>query len=369
MATSKPKHPNHALIEARRGSHDKMAARLRSSAAARNEPLGTHSSVKRHIIRIEKGQIPTPGKLWRELISEDTGLNQIELFGNLTVEEPDLDAFTLISHKFVPTFIGADAVAQMAERCQMTPADDDLACHHETVHYPGAETAKLYTYPFGVTLYHIVERVSFPTVAALARWREKSYNDALDWASKDLSDRGCSVDTAGYVLSAYCLTESIWSGDDLPTAMRLISMPEVIFGSSGNAEAVEQSLLRQDFTHPDIVEYGVMGVSIGCASWSSVSYFPLMPEQALCPDALVTVELQTQAVWCYCREILDQVEAQRDPVVRDEYGWRYLRAIKSRAMSPGSQEPTQQFTMKRAVYNTSRVGEQLDAAIEFLRDA
>lgn len=349
-----------------------MAARLRSRALQRGEALGTHASVKRNIIKLEQGEILYPRtRLWRELLCEDTGLSHIELFGNTAPERPDLDTFRLVSHKFVPTFVGAEYARDLANADSTHDCvTAHTACSTQQVHYPGADEAALYVYPFGVALFHIVETVEFPTVCALARWRETSYEDALSWAGKYLSRPGRAFASASYVFSVYVLAESIWSADALPTAMRLISMPEVMFGSDpteSNAEAVEAALLRDDFAHPDIVEYGVMGVSIGYASWSSISYYPLVAKRALSANELAEVEVLTQAVWCYCRELLDEVEAGRDPVVPDEYGWRYLRAMKSKALSPGAQESTQRLSMRRAVYETSHLGDQLSSAIECLR--
>ena len=132
-------------------------------------------------------------------------------------------------------------------------------------------------------------------------------------------------------------------------------------------EAVEKSLLRDGFEHPEIVDYGVMGIAIGCASWSAVAYHALAPARALDEAAHVDVQLRTQAMWCYSRSILDQVEDGQDPAVPEGFGWRYLRAMRSKAVSPGAQESIQSLSMRRAIFATSHLDDQLASAIECLK--
>ena len=77
-----------------------------------------------------------------------------------------------------------------------------------------------------------------------------------------------------YVLSAFWVEEPIWDGADLVTAMRLMCVPSVLLDRrlvddeilSAKAEVAERAHLRNGFSHPEIAEFGVSGVSIGCAS-------------------------------------------------------------------------------------------------------
>ena len=108
--------------------------------------------------------------------------------------------------------------------------------------------------------------------------------------------------------------------------------------SLGHAELVERSLFTQGFDHAEIVPFGLKGIAIGCASWSGVVYCPLAPRRALTQEELVTTELATQAMWTYCEHINGQVEQGKDPYVRDEYGWRFLRGVRSRLTNARPQE-------------------------------
>ncbi|MCX4485756.1 hypothetical protein OG890_17670 [Streptomyces anulatus] len=56
---------------------------------------------------------------------------------------------------------------------------------------------------------------------------------------------------------------------------------------------VEESLLATGFDHPDIVSFGVRGVSTAYASHSS--------ERSLTTDELVACEPTVQALWCFTR--------------------------------------------------------------------
>lgn len=366
--------PNLALREARGNeSFNQVAARLCAAATRRQVQLPDPANVKRHYQRIETGKVGTPTEPYLSLICETMGRSPLELFGRLDPDSSAAETFSIRSHKFVPTFIGADNVAAAREHFAADAVDHDMACAGAEVDY-GDSSATLYLFPFGVALFHVIEDLAFESVAGVARWRRTSYEDALEWAGEALTRAVERPVEAGYVFSFYWIGNTMWSSDVLLSAMRLLSMPEVIFSDQGpleaqlsNAEAVERSLLRDGFEHPEIVDYGIMGISIGCASWSAVAYHALAPARALDETTHVEVELRTQAVWCYCRAIHDQVEDGQDPDVPDGYGWRYLRAMRSKAISPGAQEPTQSLSMRRAIFATSHLDDQLTSAIECLR--
>lgn len=109
-------------------------------------------------------------------------------------------------------------------------------------------------------------------------------------------------------------------------------------------------------------------MSIGCASWAGVSYFPLAPSRALRPSDLVECELLVQALWCYCHHVHEQVERGKDPVVPVEFGWRWLRAARSRLTIARPQETAQYASMRAAVLETSELEKHLTTALELLRD-
>jgi hypothetical protein len=82
----------------------------------------------------------------------------------------------------------------------------------------------------------------------------------------------------------------------------------------------------------------------------------------------VACELAAQSLWAYSEHINTQVELGRDPVVPDEYGWRFLRAMRSRMTTPRPRESGQHRSMRNAVLETSDLVTHLAHAIDTLRE-
>ncbi|MFF2412410.1 hypothetical protein [Streptomyces sp. NPDC058092] len=86
---------------------------------------------------------------------------------------------------------------------------------------------------------------------------------------------------------------SPWAGSAYDTALRLLSTPSVLVdrGATGGPApldgSVEESLLATSFDHPDIVSFGVRGVSTGYAGWSGAAHASLSRERSLTVDELV----------------------------------------------------------------------------------
>jgi len=359
-----------------RGSVNQMASRLCAAAREKGTPLGEPESVRRHLRRIQSGAVTVPTEPYLSLICEDTGRSALQLFGVLDDAYASAglrSTFAVTSHQFVTTFLGPHSVASVAGAA--SPEDTEVAevagvpCRRVQVQ-PGTE---LYLFDAGTAIFHVVEPVEFAYVAELARWRRRSYYDVLDWASEWLSRAAGRDVSAGYVFSIYWLDRSRWSADQLPTAVKLLSVPKIVLGEvgddlCGNAEAVEERLLRDgDLDDDRIKSYGFTGVSYGFASWSAVAYCPLLEARALDPQAHVDSELLTQSVWAFCRHVLDQVEAGEDPDVDEAEARRYLRAMRSRASSPRSQESGQSVAMRRAVFDTSDLDAMITGALDCLR--
>jgi hypothetical protein len=168
--------------------------------------------------------------------------------------------------------------------------------------------------------------------------------------------------------------------------MRIMCMPPVLLArdddddanddsdedgrASQYAEArlAEDTLLATKWDHPDIRSFGVAGTSSGYASWSGVLYHAQSASRALSEDELVDLELAIQSAWAYCAHLNDELEQGRDPLVPDQWGWRYLRGMRSRLVNPRPRESGQHRSMREAILETSGLIEQLDQAIEALRD-
>jgi hypothetical protein len=63
-----------------------------------------------------------------------------------------------------------------------------------------------------------------------------------------------------------------------------------------------------------------------------------------------------------------KVESGDDPIVAAEFGWRFLRGIRSRLTTERPQETSQHRSMRDAVVQTSGLDRHLAQAVEILRD-
>lgn len=292
--------------------------------------------------------------------------------------DSDQGSFAVASHKFIPAYLGA----QTARRLSAEPSfrhfpHDWLECHVTAIDTDTGPCG-LYVFACGVAVFHVCEQLEFSSVTSLAAWRWRSYRSALDWTSSRLNDFLDPIGGEGarseYVLSLYWLQRPAWDGSDLDTAMRLISVPSVLIsqepsGQVQETDAAEQSIFLHGLRHPDLVSFGVQGVSLGYASWSGVSYHPLAADRAISIEDLISCELTVQAMWCYSHRILAEVEDGRDPTVPAEYSWRFMRAAHSRLAAARAQETSQHRLMREAILSTSGLNERLRAAQEVLRES
>jgi hypothetical protein len=126
--------------------------------------------------------------------------------------------------------------------------------------------------------------------------------------------------------------------------------------------------LLDGFEHAEMMPYGFKGISLGYASWSGVVYYPAAPRRALAESEIVNVELAVQSIWAYCEFINSQVEEGVDPQVPHEYGWRFLRGVRSRLTNARPQETEYHKCMRTAILETSGILDRLSEAIEILRE-
>ncbi|MFF5261430.1 hypothetical protein ACFY4C_21005 [Actinomadura viridis] len=278
------------------------------------------------------------------------------------------------SHKFIAAYIGAEAATKLGAGAE--PVSGWLKRTTIAAEHPSG-ACELHLLPFGVAIYHLVEDLEVATIASLAVWRYRSYRENLAWATTNLRQlTGDANITASYVLSAYWLHTPIWAGRMLDTAVRIISSPRVLVDRGqecsdtvlATAEQAERELLAEGFAPREMQAFGVDGVATGYSSWSGVAYHPLDPARSLSEDELVECELSIQSMWAYCEYLNHQVEQGHAPVASPGYGWRFLRAARSRLANPRPQETGQHCAMRDAILHTSGLLGHLDQAIEALRE-
>lgn len=379
-ATS-PHRPNRAFITARHATgmgRLKLAARVRECGRELDPDRDPPSldSVLKCINRVERGEVRRPGgDFYAPAFAMALGVPAAELFGEEDSPRSERPAgFTVTSHQIVPVFVGTDAAGRLTEdpSFRVEPWEWTRIASRELPHPTGECTA--YVLEWGVVVFQISHRLELSGVAHLALWRKNAHDRTFQQATTLIRDLLDDPAHAGpeYVLSSFWIEEPMWSGPHLDTAMRLMCVPSVLLDRQvlddeamvAKAEVAEQSYLRTGFTHPDIVEFGVSGVSIGCASWSGVVYLPIAPARALQPEEFVSFEVVAQGLWCYTAYVLS---GPMDDVP-DRYGWRFLRACRTRLTAPGPVETGQVRMMRDAVLSTSRTIERLTQAQAVLRD-
>jgi hypothetical protein len=288
------------------------------------------------------------------------------------------DRMGVRSHKFIAAFVGVEAAASLGGLPTAEPAGpiERMPCRALSLDHPDGK-CRLYIWPFGAVVIHLVEELDMPDIATLAVWRYRSYEDNLVWATEQLRELTSGVDvTASYVLSLYWLHTGIWAGPVLDTALRIICAPRVLVdrdmadieACEETARQAERTLLAEGFEHAEMRPFGVKGVSAGYASWSGVVYHPCDPARALGEDELVSCELATQALWAYCEYINERIEAGEEPAVDRKHGWRFLRGARSRLSNPRPQETGQHRSMRDAIVETSGLLGHLEQAIDVLRE-
>jgi hypothetical protein len=341
-------------------------------------PAPELAAMEKQIYRLETGRTLRPTPMYAKLYCLTFGRTTSELFGDLESEVAAGTRCATRSHKFIPVFVGADVASTLATAAGPWNRVDDqwTECRRRAVEHP-AGSCQLYLWPFGVALFHLVEDLTLESVAHLAVWRRITYEQNMQGAQDQLSALIASPVTAQpYVLSLYWVDEPAWHGDDLHTALRLMCIPRMLVPRAGtidesclaSAALVERTLLDNGFEHPAIVDFSMKGISLGYASWSGVVYHPITRDRALREDELISCELSVQAVWAYCDHLRQQVETGNDPIVPTEFGWRFLRGVRSRLTTERPQETSQHRCMRDAIVHTSGLDRHLDHAVEILRD-
>ncbi len=173
------------------------------------------------------------------------------------------------------------------------------------------------------------------------------------------------------MLSTYWVHTPIWAGRILDSALQIICGPSVLLdrdvsNDASGAQRAERELLAEGYSPAGIRHFGAGGVAAGYASWSGVVYHPYDPNRALAERDLVGLELALQSVWVYCEWINSRIEAGTDLVTEPGYGCSFLRASRSRLLTPRSQETGQYRAMRDAIVETSGVQPHLDMAIDAL---
>ncbi|MFJ8677251.1 XRE family transcriptional regulator [Streptomyces sp. NPDC093589] len=289
---------------------------------------------------------------------------------------PALGPCTVVSHKFLPAYIG-DAATTLSGAGEHRPAGPGgLEQRTLPAGHPTAEVSRVHVFACGVAVVHLEEHHRLEALTDLALWRYRTYLADRAWAAERLAGLSPGKQPTGpeYVLSAYELRDNPWNGRGLETALQLLTTPSVLVDRTNPDDVVslgpdvEQAKFAGGWAHPEAIQFGG-GVSLGLAGWSGVAYHPQPDERALTMDDIVALELDAQALWALSSHVLAMVEAGQDPVMPREYGWRYLRGAYSRLTAARPVETAQHRAMREAILATSELPDRLRSAQDALRDS
>lgn len=372
--------PSNLLIaerQARSWSRDRLVIEFEQAATQLGVRAPERSAMAKAIYRHETGRAELRDEIYVQLYCAVYDLRPHELLGAARTGEAGPSTCTLTSHRFVPIRIdadgGTDATSQVLG---LTPSTAlGVVCDRGSV--PRADgPADLYVFPWGVAVFHLADTLTVPNLSAVAAWRRRTCAPTQAWASDVIRTAvGSAEPTAHYVMSAFWLDSPPWSGPTLTTAMRLLAKPRVLLGrpdnsgepSAAHAEQTERMLLRDGFHDGRIDDFGIQGISVGCATWGGVSYCPLSAPRALPAAAIIELESVVQALWCFCHHLREQVERGDDPAPASGYGWRWLRAMQSRLTVARPNESGQHVALRESVLAASGLADHLATAVA-LRD-
>jgi len=363
--------------ESRRWGRGRLAAEFERIGRELGLSVPSRDAMEKAIYRHETGKSHVTDDIYVRLYCAAFECSPHDLFGGLTESsEAGASEFFLTSNKFSPVYVGPDAVAQLARTLAVQPTIvEQVECWSAKVDHPRGECT-LYGFPWGVLTYHIQEQLSKESVADVAVWRHGSYPRELYWADQHVkSILGPSQSGPEYIFSAFWVHTPKWKGEHLVTAMRLLCAQKTLLDhgdeepSQPHAELVEQAFMRDGFSDPRILEFGVSGISYGYASWSSVTYHPLEGRRGLPQQTIVDFEIMVQSLWCFCHHIRSQIEAGRDPEVSDEYDWRWLRGMTSRLTNARPRESAQHVALRVTILQSSELQNHLNATLEILKDS
>lgn len=288
---------------------------------------------------------------------------------------------TVVSHKFLPTYVGAELAVLFGKATSHPEGPGGLERRVLALDHPTATRSTLHVLACGVAVAHLEEVLSPSTLTDLALWRYQTYPSDRAWVGERLrallasGQSNAPAEDPQYALSVYELRDHSWTSEAaLTTALHLLTTPSVLVNRQDPDDIrpigphVEAQKFRTSWVHPGALPFHG-GVSPGLAGWSGVAYHPLAEEHALTIQEIVALEVDVQALWALSSRVLQSVEEGEDPVMPDEYGWRYLRGAYSRLRAARPTETAQHRAMREAILATSELPDRLRDAQDALRDS
>jgi hypothetical protein len=291
---------------------------------------------------------------------------------------------TVVSYKFLPVYLGERIEPLYAAGTSRPSGPGGLEQRVLPAEHRTAHSSTVHVYACGIAVALLEEHHRVDSLTELAMWRYRSYLADRSWVGQRMthlleqhSPGGKAVDPSPdpeYVLSVYELRDHSWTRAGLDTALQLLATPSVLVNRQDPLNirplgtGVEEAKFRDGWENAEAVAFDG-GASRGVVGWSGAAYHPRPDERALATSQIVALELDVQALWALSSHVLHMLEEGQDPVMPQEYGWRFLRGAYIRLTTARPTETVQHRVMREAILATSELPDRLRAAQDALRDS
>jgi transcriptional regulator with XRE-family HTH domain len=271
------------------------------------------------------------------------------------------ESIDVTAHLFFPLYLEAlpagALTAHVSGSLDFVPRLGKFPCE--------SEVATLHGFPFHVVVLHEAHNLVMPDLSAIAAWRQKQIA-RCGTATQEAFDRaGLSIahaDHDPYCFTVFVINAGPWADEVVRgRATHILAMPNVLLATHDGGESQDRAnaLLGSATPIDDVVDFSLTGSHFGAASWAAVAVSPSTHVTKIA-HALVELEVQLQAIWCYS----SNVETQ-GAFVHDDFDYQFLRRVLGKLQRPMPTEPTAVRRLREAIFHTSRIA-HLIGAIEVM---
>lgn len=221
--------------------------------------------------------------------------------------------------------------------------------------------AALHIFPFKVVVLHERHVFTDCKLGDIAVWRESQIKRCTSAAQDYLVKLGYHlhvVDTDPYCFTCFVIKR--YSANDRlrHRATQILSTPSTLLeDGTANASYKAEALLHSESQLHEILDFSVSGSHFGAASWAAVAISPNKSDTRI-EDALVNLEIQLQALWCYANNI-----AALAKFSHPDYADRFLKQSLSHFQRPRATEHMAVRRLREALVESSRIRHVIDGAL------
>jgi transcriptional regulator with XRE-family HTH domain len=327
-----------------------VSSRLRGSGL-------TKGFSTQHLSAVERGEAWPSSEVVAaldDLFSTGTELVGLLRQAKVPSRVPVSDRIGVTAHLFYPLRVNglsteppvaAEPASDFVDRLQTKSIEDGATLHR---------------FPFGVVVLHERHEVKRNSLAEIAEWRDTQVQRCPAAVDDFMNRHGVTLvaaDHAPYCFAAFVVNEVPWEESvQRQRASHLLCMPRVLLASD-DPDAWSDHLLNSQDPIEDVVDHSLQGSHVGGASWAGLTLLNAGSPIDLEP-ALVDLEVQLQAFWCYASNT-----AEDACFWDDRYGQEFLHRVLAKLERPWPTESTAVRRLREAIFSTSRIERLVRSAI------